>query len=115
MPDPIVPVRCRTSRLLALFRLRFTQFLMPNTLTVDGEGIVSETKSFWLTPWVTTRETAPLSRLASIQHDKGLIWDKIRVETSGGTNTLDIDGVPKGQANRFVSTARALIDAYHRT
>jgi hypothetical protein len=114
MPPAVEPVRVQTSRLLALFQFAFTRFLMPDSMTVDANGIVTEHTNFWLTPWVKSRETAPLSRLASIQHDKGLIWDKLSVETSGGSNPLDIAGVPKGQARRFVEVARALIDASHK-
>lgn len=112
--QPVQPVRCRTSRLLAIFQLAFTRFLMPDSLTIDHNGVVTEHTNFWLTPWVKSRETAPLSRLASIQHDKGLLFDNLSIETSGGSNPLDIKGVPKGQARRFVEAARALIDEAHR-
>jgi hypothetical protein len=61
---------------------------------------------FWLTPWRRTDEHLPLSHIAEVTHTRGLIWDQITVESSGGLNPLVISGVPKGQARYFVDHVR---------
>jgi hypothetical protein len=37
---------------------------------------------------------------------RGLIWDQISVESSGGLNPFVIPGLPKGQARYFVERVR---------
>ena len=39
-------------------------------------------------------------------HTRGLFWDAISVESSGGANPLSIDGVSKSQARYFVEHVR---------
>jgi hypothetical protein len=48
----------------------------------------------------------PLSHIAEVTHTRGLIWDQIIVESSGGLNPLVISGVPKWQARYFVDHVR---------
>jgi len=37
---------------------------------------------------------------ASVRHLKGIIWDTLVFETSGGSNNLDVDGLRKEDAER---------------
>jgi hypothetical protein len=47
-----------------------------------------------------------MSHLAEVTHDRGLIWDSVSVESSGGLNPLQVRGLPKAQAKRFVDQVR---------
>ena len=47
-----------------------------------------------------------MSHIAEVTHTRGLIWDRISVESSGGLNPLVISGLPKGQAHYFVDHVR---------
>jgi hypothetical protein len=47
-----------------------------------------------------------MSHIAEVTHSRGLIWDQISVESSGGLNPLVIPGLPKRQARYFVERVR---------
>ncbi len=47
-----------------------------------------------------------MSHLAEVAHERGLIWDSISIESSGGLNPLSVDGLPKIAAKRFVDQVR---------
>ena len=86
--------------------MRFTEFLFPSRLSADSLGITVVKVDFWLTPWTRNDEHLPMSHLAEVTHDRGLIWDKISIESSGGLDPLTIDGLPKSGAKRFVDQVR---------
>jgi hypothetical protein len=99
-------IEVSSSRLWALFRLRFTRLLFPAHIIADRLGISTHDINFWLTPWVRKDEHLPMSHLAEVMHSRGFFWDSISVESSGGANPLTIDGVPKSQARNFVTYVR---------
>jgi hypothetical protein len=101
------PIQIRSSRLWALLHGRFTEFLFPSRLSADPVGITLVKVDFWLTPWTRNDEHLPMSHLAEVAHDRGLIWDSISIESSGGINPLSVDGLPKTAAKRFVDQVRA--------
>jgi hypothetical protein len=35
-----------------------------------------------------------MSHLAEVTHDRGLIWDSVSIESSGGLNPLQVRGLP---------------------
>jgi hypothetical protein len=99
-------IEVRSSRLWALLTGRFTQLLFPARLVADHVGISTTLVEFWLTPWRRTDEHLPLSHIAEVAHVRGLIWDRISVESSGGLNPLVVSGLPKGPARYFVDRVR---------
>jgi hypothetical protein len=101
------PIEIRSSRVWALFHGRLTKFLFPNRLSADALGISLVKVEFWLTPWIRQDEHLPMSHLAEVAHERGLIWDEISIESSGGLNPLAIGGLPKGAAKQFVTQVRA--------
>jgi hypothetical protein len=62
---------------------------------------------FWLTPWTRQDEHLPMSHLAEVAHVRGLLWDSISIESSGGLNPLFVSGLPKTAAAGFVDQVRA--------
>jgi hypothetical protein len=100
------PIQIRSSRLWAIFRGRFTEFLFPARLSADPLGITLVKVAFWLTPWTRQEEHLPMSHLAEVDHERGLIWDSISIESSGGLNPLSVGGLPKSGAKRFVDQVR---------
>jgi hypothetical protein len=101
------PIQVRSSRLWALFNGRFTEFLFPARLTADPLGVSLVKVAFWLTPWARQDGHLPMSHLAEVAHQRGLIWDSISIESSGGLNPLFVGGLPKGAAGEFVDQVRA--------
>jgi hypothetical protein len=100
-------IQVQSSRLWALSKGRFTNFLFPSRLSADRLGITLVKVEFWLTPWTREDEHLPMSHLAEVTHDRGLMWDSISIESSGGLNPLQVEGLPKGAATRFVDQVRS--------
>jgi len=101
------PIRVHSSRLWALYKRRFTEFLFPGRLSADRLGVTLVKVEFWLTPWTRQDEHLPMSHLAEVTHERGLIWDSVSIESSGGLNPLSVEGLPKGAAKRFVDQVRS--------
>ena len=99
-------IQVRSSRLWALVHFSFTRWLFPARMVADHVGVSASVIRFWLTPWQRTDEHLPMSHIAEVTHSRGLIWDQISVESSGGLNPLVIPGRPKGQARHFVERVR---------
>ena len=95
--NPITPNRIavRSSRLWALFYVNCTRLLFPATMSADALGVSTANVNFWLTPWRRVDEHLPLSHIAEVSHIRGLVWDAISVESSGGLNPLRVLGVGK--------------------
>ena len=43
-----------------------------------------------------------------------MLWDLVTVDTTGGTNVLQIHGMNKGEANALRNDIQALIDAQYQ-
>ena len=85
-------IEVRSSRLWALFHFNLTRWLFPARMIADHVGVSTNIVLFWLTPWRRTDEHLPMSHIAEVAHTRGLIWDRISVESSGGLNPLVVRG-----------------------
>jgi hypothetical protein len=99
-----------SSRLWALFHFSLTRLIFPTRMIADHVGISTKDIKFWLTPWVRTDDHLPLSHIAEVLHTRGLFWDAISIESSGGANPLAIAGVSKFGAGSFVEHVRERIN-----
>jgi hypothetical protein len=108
-PDDRLEVR--SSRLWAVFHFKLTRWIFPTRMIADYIGISTKEVRFWLTPWVRTDDHLPLSHIAEVLHKRGLFWDSITVESSGGANPLTINGVSKFRSGYFVEHVRERINA----
>ena len=104
-------IAVRSSRLWALFHFNLTRWIFPTRMIADHIGILTKEVRFWLTPWARTDDHLPLSHIAEVLHTRGLIWDSISVESSGGANPLTIRGVSKFHSGYFVEHVRERINA----
>jgi hypothetical protein len=104
-PGPIITAQ--SSRIWALCKWRFTKIIFPSHLSADRLGITLVKVEFWLTPWKREDEHLPMAHLAEVTHQRGLIWDSLSIESSGGLNPLYVEGLRKGPAKRFVDQVRA--------
>jgi hypothetical protein len=101
------PIEIHSSRFWALVTFKLTEFIFPSHLRADALGISLVKRQFWLTPWVRADEHLPMSHLAEVNHSRGLIWDTLSIESSGGLNPLSVAGLPKSSAAAFVTFVRA--------
>jgi hypothetical protein len=99
----------RSSRIWALLTFRLTHFIFPMRMSADHHGISMHQVAFWLTPWSRKDEHLPMTHVAEIELDRGLIWDAIRIESSGGIDPLLIAGLSKFHSGRFVANLRELM------
>lgn len=100
----------RSSRIWALLTGQLTHFIFPPRMAADRHGISTSSVGFWLFPWSRQDEHLPMTHVAELAHDRGLIWDAISAESSGGINPLAIRGLPKSRAADFVAHVRALMN-----
>jgi DNA helicase IV/RNA helicase-like protein len=90
-----------TSRWAEFFGGRLTNTVFPKHITVSEEGIKTVKVRSLLVPWMREEETMPFGKIASVRHLKGIIWDTLVFETSGGSNNLDVDGLRKEDARKI--------------
>ena len=95
-----------STRFWAVCHLSLTRLFFPARMIADHIGVSTNIVMFWLTPWRRTDEHLPLSHIAEVIHTRGLFWDAISVESSGGLNPLRVSGLPKSAANYFVEHVR---------
>jgi hypothetical protein len=50
-----------------------------------------------------------MSHVAETELDRGLIWDELRIESSGGIDPLRMSGLSKFHSRTFVAGLRALM------
>jgi hypothetical protein len=103
------PVAIHSSRLWALLTFQFTHFIFPMRMSADSRGVSMHQVRFWLTPWSRTDEHLPMSHVAEVELDRGLLWDAIRVESSGGIDPLRIAGLSKFHSGSFVESLRGMM------
>ena len=103
-------IAVRSSRPWALFHFNLTRLLFPAIMSADQIGVSTTNVDFWLTPWRRVDEHLPLSHIAEVTHIRGLVWDAITVESSGGLNPLRVYGVAKPAARSFVEHVRARLN-----
>jgi hypothetical protein len=99
-----------SSRVWALVHFNFTRMLFPARMIADHIGISTHIIRRWFVPWERTDEHLPMTHIAEVKHTRGLIWDAISVESSGGLNPLVVMGLRKSPASYFVEHVRERIN-----
>jgi hypothetical protein len=99
-------IEVHSTRFWAVWHFSLTRLFFPARMIADHIGVSTNIVMFWLTPWRRTDEHLPLSHIAEVIHTRGLFWDAISVESSGGLNPLRVHGLPKSAANYFVEHVR---------
>jgi hypothetical protein len=102
-------IEVHSSRLLALFK-SFTRLLFPERMVADKTaGVTKKSVTAWYLPWVGHRQHLPLSHIANVDRDTGVVWDDVIVQSTGGTDPLTIQNVSKRSARRFEKTVNEWI------
>jgi hypothetical protein len=103
-------IEVRSSRWWALLHFNFTRWIFPERMVADHVGVSTTLIRRWFVPWERTDEHLPFSHIAEVTHVRGLIWDLISVESSGGLNPLVARGLRKSEARYFVEHVRERIN-----
>jgi hypothetical protein len=88
---------------------RLKQLIFPQELTIDQYHAMTRKRRFPAF-WVVKEESIPLSKLASIQIERGMFFSKLIIENSGGLDPITIGGL----WNRSAKEARDLLEMIER-
>ncbi len=80
---------------------RFRELIFPKELIIDKYHVLSRKRHFPAF-WRVNEESIPLSKLASIQIHRGLLFSKIIIENAGGPYPIIVNGLwnPKAREAR---------------
>jgi len=65
--------------------------------------LYSEAVQHWYLPWVKVVGRIPASTITSVVLDRGIVWDRLIIETKGGANVLIMPGLRKKDADFMLS------------
>lgn len=100
----------RSSRWAALFTLSLAAFVRPWIIRLEQNDFETKKSKSLLFPWIIEHERMSYRSVASVRHSAGLIWDMVIVETRGGANALNLNGMRKREAKRLTEMLRSAVD-----
>ena len=110
-----MPGRYQQSRFWAICTFHWwAKLFFPKSITVDRNGITTFDRRGVILFWLSDEERMNARQISSVRIRKGLVWDLVTVDTTGGTNVLQIHGMKKGEANALRNDIQALIDAQYQ-
>ena len=110
-----MPGKYQQSRFWAICTFHWwAKLFFPKSITVDGNGITTFERRGVILFWLSDEERMNAKQISSVRIKKGLLWDLVTVDTTGGTNVLQIHGMNKGKANALRNDIQALIDAQYQ-
>lgn len=83
-------------------RLTSGNRIFPASITVDGNQLTYR-KSRW---FGSTEEAINSSHVASLRSYHGMIWSKMTIETSGGSQPIVINGLSRRAAEEIEAAVR---------
>ena len=89
----------------------WTKLLFPKRLILNQNGIQTFDRLGVLMFWLSEEESLNKNMISSVRVNKGLFWDLVIVDTTGGTNSLDLHGMNKSQANALKADIQSLINS----
>ncbi|MEW6234702.1 MAG: hypothetical protein AB1656_04885 [Candidatus Omnitrophota bacterium] len=99
----------KTSRSYAFWCFKTIKFWFPDKMTLNQNGISTVKRKSVILFWIKENEQIPYARIASVRHIRGMFWDSIILESSGGSNTLDVIGLRKRDAKTLAEKINAEI------
>jgi len=100
--------RVKISRWCSLFHGSITNFIFPPSFRLEEDGVhLNEIEAFYF-PWKRIHDFVPKAEIASVSHNRGLIWDTVVIETRGG-NSMGIRGLRKKEAQIIAENIRGII------
>ena len=109
-----MPVKYQQSRFWAICTFHWwAKLIFPKSITVDGNGITTFDRRGVILFWLSDEERMNARQISSVRIKKGILWDLVTVDTTGGTNVLQIHGMNKSKANALRNDIQALIDAQY--
>jgi len=103
--DPALrKVTVRASRWGELLTARgVVGFFHPKIATLSADAIVTRAVRSLLFSSAVEEEMIPWAKVASYRHSRGIFWDGVTIESSGGSKALSVLASPKRDLERFVA------------
>jgi len=115
MYTEVMPRVYQQSRIWALCTFHWwSTLIFPKRITVDENGITTFDRRGVILFWLSDEERLSARQISSVQIKKGVLWDLVTIDTTGGTNVLQVHGLNKGQANALRNNIQALIEAQYQ-
>jgi len=89
----------------------WAKLFFPKTLIVTPTGIQTFERRGVILFWLSDEETMDKHMISSVRVKKGIFWDLVTIDTTGGTNVLQLHGMNKTQANALKTDIQALINS----
>ena len=89
----------------------WAKLFFPKTLTVSPTGIQTFDRRGVILFWLYDEESMNKNMISSVRVKKGLFWDLVTIDTTGGTNVLQLHGMNKSHANALKNDIQGLINS----
>ena len=89
----------RSSRRAAALRFSLTRLLFPITLRLAAERVETVRVRSFLMPWMREEEQMRYERMASTRRSRGMTFDKLTIESTGGSNDIAVGQLRKRDAD----------------
>jgi hypothetical protein len=106
----VIMKKFHSSKVAGLFSLSLTSVFMPKLVEISDTGVYTKEHRSLILFWLINEENVNKNKISSVQHRKGVIWDKVLIETSGGNNYVEIDKLRKKDAREIVEHINNLTD-----
>ena len=108
-------IKYQQSRLWAICTFHWwAKLIFPKSITLDSSGITTFDRRGVILFWLSDEERMNARQISSVRIKKGIFWDMVSVDTTGGSNVLQIHGMNKGKANALRNGIQALIDSQYQ-
>lgn len=106
-------IKFHHSRIWALCTFKWWRHLIfPKRIIISDTGIETFERLGVITFWRKEVEKMPASKLASVVVKSGFIWDTVKIETSGGSNPIELKGYSKLKAKKFSNKVQELLEKH---
>ena len=89
----------------------WAKLFFPKSLIVTTEGIKTFDRRGVFLFWLSDEETMNKNMISSVRVKKGVFWDLVTIDTTGGTNVLQLHGMNKSSANALRNDIQLLINS----
>lgn len=93
----------KSSRWFGFFSNSWINLIFPARLEIKNNEVHTRKYKSLIFFWMKDEEALALLRVSSTQHKKGLIWDKVLIESKGGTNYIEMKGLKKKDAKDLIT------------
>ncbi|MDP6906275.1 MAG: hypothetical protein QF440_02540 [Candidatus Thalassarchaeaceae archaeon] len=90
------------SRFWALFTFKWLPTLIfPSKMSVSTNTVEFFKRRGVILFWLVDEERMSGKQISSVRVKKGIFWDTVSIDTTGGSNVLELKGMKKSTSNKL--------------